>query len=82
MDGAWAPKSLVSYNTKCRHKIEDLDLKMEAAWSPEKVVPHHSTTWRLKREDFDLKTEAAWSLEPLVSNHNTQDLDLSPTHIS
>jgi len=56
---AQASETLVLYhNITRRHDPEDLDLKMEAAWTYETLVSYHITR-RHNSEDLDLKMEAA-----------------------
>jgi len=59
MATAWTPDMLVScHSPTWRHDPEDLDLKMEAAWTYETLVSYHITR-RHNPEDLDLKMEAA-----------------------
>jgi hypothetical protein len=59
MEVAWTSETLVSFrSTKQRHNPEELDLKMEAAGTSEKLVAYQNTR-RYNPEDFDPKMEVA-----------------------
>jgi hypothetical protein len=59
------------HNTTRRYNQEDLNLKMEAAWTSETLASYYNITRCYSPEDLDLKMEATWTSETLVSYPTT-----------